>query len=115
MIVAEWPMRWTHDALRTLSTGYVDDDFWLCGKPNVCPTSCATTNSTRRPINVSGNGHRRARGSRCATWLKYQIRCSSMMLWYMYTSASRISPERGSLTLGPCAFAMSDGSHRTTE
>jgi hypothetical protein len=26
-----------------------------------------------------------------------------------------ISPERGSFTLGPCAFAMSDGSHRTTE
>ena len=38
-----------------------------------------------------------------------------MMLWYMYTSASRISPDRGSFTLGPCAFAMSDGSHRTTE
>jgi hypothetical protein len=76
-------MRWTHDALRTLSTGYVDDDFWLCWKPNVWPTSWATTNSTSRPMSVSGNGHRRARGSRWPTWLKYHTRCRAMMLWYM--------------------------------
>ncbi len=37
------------------------------------------------------------------------------MLWYIWMSDSRISPVRGSLTCGPLAFSIVEGSHRTTE
>jgi hypothetical protein len=36
-----------------------------------------------------------------------------MMLWYIWTSASMISPVRGSVVLGPTAFATGEGSQRT--
>jgi hypothetical protein len=32
-----------------------------------------------------------------------------MTLWYMFTSARRISPVRGSLTLPPVAFCVVEG------
>ena len=38
----------------------------------VWPISCATTNSSSRPISESGNGIVRARGSSCAACVKYQ-------------------------------------------
>jgi hypothetical protein len=35
------------------------------------------------------------------------------MLWKTCTSASRISPLRGSTVLGPTAFSLADGTQRT--
>jgi hypothetical protein len=40
---------------------------------------------------------------------KYHDRCRFMMLWNICTSASRISPLRGSTVLGPTAFSVADG------
>ena len=113
MIDGECPILATHVLLRMESSGYIELPLKLCGKPSVWPTSCATTNCTSRPINESGNGNVCARLSRCPTCEKYQLRCRSMMLWYIWTSASMISPVRGSVVLGPTALATGDGSHRT--
>ena len=46
---------------------------------------------------------------------KYQSRTSLSTLWYIRTSASRISPVRGSLTCGPKAFSVVEGSQRMVE
>src|SRR6266545_2552326 len=114
MMDGECPIFATHVALRTLSAGYSELAFMLCWNPSVCPTSCATTNCSRRPISESGNGSFCARGSSGATCVKYHARCRFRMLWNILTDPLRISPVRGSCTCGPTEFSTVDGSHRTT-
>ena len=52
MSVGVWPIFFTNARLRTESTGYMELALKLCGKPSVCPTSCAVTYSTSRPMSV---------------------------------------------------------------
>jgi len=87
----------------------------LCGKPSECPTSCATTYARASPTTSSGSGSFCARGSLGEACTKYQSRISLITLWNIRMSASRISPVRGSLTCGPIAFSMVEGSQRMVE
>ena len=63
-------------------------------------------------MSESGMGSVRARGSSCAACVKYQSRCRFSTFWNMRTEPFRISPVRGSLTCGPTAFSVVDGSQR---
>jgi hypothetical protein len=56
-------------------------------------------------MSESGIGSVRTRGSFGEACTKYQRRCRSRMLWYMFTSAFMISPVRGSTTCPPVALA----------
>ena len=47
--------------------------------------------------------------------MKYHARFRLVTLWKICTSASRISPLRGSTVLGPTAFSVALGTHRTID
>ena len=64
---------------------------------------------------LKGRARVKRAGSSGPTCDTYHIAARFWMLWYINTSASRISPLRGSATCGPCAFSTVDGNHRTTE
>ena len=62
MMLGLCPILCVHVGLRTLSAGYVELPIWSCCRPSVWPISCATTNSSSRPMSESGKGIVRARG-----------------------------------------------------
>ena len=63
-------------------------------------------------MSESGIGSMRARGSSGEACVKYQSRCSLSTFWNMRAEPLRISPVRGSLTCGPTAFSVVEGSQR---
>src|SRR6187401_3620016 len=109
MIEGVCPFLATHSLFLKFSTGTDELEPTLRRRPSVCPTSCDETNCTKRPINSSGNTICLARVSLGPAWTIYQLRISSITLWYQLIWLSIISPLRGSEILGPLAFAMSEG------
>ena len=81
MMDGVWPILWTHSLSRIFANSYIELAFILCWNPSVCPTSCATTYSNRRPISSSGSGSFCARGSSGPTCTKYQSRARFITLW----------------------------------
>src|SRR6266550_72047 len=87
----------------------------LWRSPRLWPTSWVATYASIRPISESGNGSVRARGSAAPACVQYHASTRLATLWKKPMLAFRISPERGSLTLGPYAFSFVDGSQRIVE
>ena len=73
----------------------------LCGRPSVWPTSWLDTNRINWPMIESANAVPRTDGLTAAVWIRNQSRSRFCTLWYQPMSLSRISPLRGSTTLGP--------------
>src|SRR3990172_3894399 len=101
MMEYDVPLRRVYVGLRRESIGYMPEDSWLCGRPSVCPTSCADTYATISPIIESGRGSVRARGSTAPAWAKYHASSRLVMFWNQPMFDWRISPVRGSLLCGP--------------
>ncbi len=90
---------------RRESTGKEEDAPMLCFNPNVCPTSCEETKRMALAMCSSLIFAFCTRGSMGEVCTRIQVSSNVITLCHHTTSASIISPDRGSTTDGPIAFA----------
>ena len=76
----------------------------LWRNPKECPISWQATKRIASPIRLSGSKHCCAAGFTAPVCIVIQFFSIAITLCHQITSASMISPERGSYVDGPIAF-----------